>query len=380
MKTLEGCFVVEAKDGRARAGTLQTAHGPVQTPVFMPVATQGTLKAMTGADIGALNIRAMLANAYHLYLRPGTELIQKAGGLHAFMNYDGAILTDSGGFQVYSLADLRNVDEDSVTFKSHHDGSLHTLTPTKVIEIQAALGSDMWATLDECPAYPCDEKRADEALERTMRWADESKVAFERESAQREKRPLFFPILQGSVYPSLREKAARHMTQLDPDGVSIGGFSVGEEKKLTWEALSAATSALPETKPRYLMGMGTPEDLWEAVERGVDMMDCVWPTRVARHGQAMSRTGKLNLINSAFREDFRPLDPDCGCWVCKKHTRAYLSHLFRAHEISAFQLVSHHNVNLLLELMSAIRSAIVAGRFAQAKAEFYARYKTGPKS
>ena len=369
------CFQVEAEDGRARAGRLETAHGPVQTPVFMPVATQATLKAMTNADIEGLGVRAMLANAYHLYLRPGTDLIQKAGGLHAFMHYDGAILTDSGGFQVYSLADLRKVDDDGVTFKSHHDGSLHTLTPTKVIEIQSALGSDMWATLDECPAYPCDRRRADEALERTMRWTEESKEAFEREAGKREHRPLLFPILQGSVFPELRRKAAEHLMTIDPDGVSIGGFSVGEDKKLTWEALSATTEALSKEKPRYLMGMGTPEDLWEAVGLGVDMMDCVWPTRVARHGQAMVRAGKLNLVNSAFREDFSPLDPDCACWVCQKHTRAYLSHLFRSHEISAFQLVSHHNVCFLMDIMKEIRAAIISGRFADAKREFFARYR-----
>lgn len=370
-------FLIEAEDPstRARAGILRTAHGEVETPVFMPVATQATLKALTQEDMDTLGVHAILANAYHLYLRPGTPTIEKAGGLHAFMNYSGAILTDSGGFQVYSLADLREVNDDGVTFKSHHDGSLHTLTPSKVIEIQAALGSDMWTSLDECPAYPCDEAIARRALDRTMRWMEEAARAYRREAQKREKPPLFFPILQGSIYPQLRRQGAEHLLGLDPDGVSIGGFSVGEPKDLTWEALGRTTEFLAKEKPRYLMGMGTPEDIWEAVGLGVDMMDCVWPTRVARHGQAMVRSGKLNLLNSEFREDFSPLDAECSCRVCKTHTRAYLSHLFRVKEISAFQLLSHHNVHFLMEVMRIIRRAIVEGRFTQAKADFFKRYK-----
>lgn len=370
-------FRIETEDPstQARAGKLHTAHGIVETPVFMPVATQGTLKAMTQEDMDALGVNAILANAYHLYLRPGTPVIEKAGGLHAFMNYSGAILTDSGGFQVYSLADLREVNEEGVTFKSHHDGSLHTLTPGKVIEIQAALGSDIWTSLDECPGYPCDQANARQALKRTMRWTEASARAFELEARKREKRPLFFPILQGSVYPELRREGAEHMMAYDPDGISIGGFSVGEPKDLTWEVLARTTEALPKDKARYLMGMGTPEDLWEAVGAGIDMMDCVWPTRVARHGLAMVRSGKLNLLNSPFREDFAPLDVECSCRVCKTHSRAYLSHLFRVKEISAFQLVSHHNVHFLMDVMRIIRSAIIDGRFAQAKSEFFEIYK-----
>lgn len=364
-------FQVVAKDssGKARAGFLKTAHGDVPTPVFMPVATQASVKAISQEDLVTIGAKAILANSYHLYLRPGTVEIAKAGGLHKFMGYDGMILTDSGGFQVMSLSELRKIEEDGVTFRSHIDGSSHKLTPRKVIEIQAALGSDCWTTLDECPPYPATEAQATQALERTMRWTDASLPAL---SEQRDKGigSLFFPILQGSFFPELRRRAAEHMAGIAHDGVSMGGFSVGEPKELTWKTLDETTSFLLPEKPRYLMGVGTPEDLWEAVRWGVDMMDCVWPTRVARNGQVMTRTGKFNITNAAARGDFGPLDPACACFVCKKYSRSYLRHLFQAHELLVFRLISYHNLFLMEVLMSEIRQAIIDGRFEEKRKAF----------
>jgi queuine tRNA-ribosyltransferase len=366
-------FTVQAEDAttRARAGVLSTPHGDVETPVFMPVATQGTVKALSQEDLGTLGARAILSNSYHLYLRPGLETVRKAGGLHRFMAYDGMILTDSGGFQVLSLADLRAVDDEGVTFKSHLDGSEHRLTAESVIEVQQALGSDCWTTLDECPPYPADEPRAAAALRRTMAWSDRSAAALQR-ARDAGSRALFFPILQGSFYPDLRRRAVEHLRSLPWDGVSIGGLSVGEPKDMTWSTLELVTSLLPRDKPRYLMGVGTPEDLWEAAARGVDMMDCVWPTRVARNGLAVTRRGRLNISNSACRDDFSPLDPDCACFVCRRYSRAYLCHLFRAKELSVYRLLTYHNLHLMLGIAAAIRRAIREGCFEARRREFLA--------
>ncbi len=368
-------FEVVAKDarGKARAGLLRTPHGDVETPVFMPVATQASVKAISQEDLAALGARAILANSYHLYLRPGTKTIAAAGGLHKFMNYDGMILTDSGGFQVLSMADLRTLDDDGVVFRSHIDGAEHRLTPEKVIGIQADLGSDCWTTLDECPPYPATEAQAAGALERTMRWTDASVPELKRRR-DAGRRSLFFPLLQGGLFPALRRRAAEHMAGVPADGVSIGGFCVGEPKELMWEVVDATTTALPLDKPRYLMGIGTPEDLWDAVDLGVDMMDCVWPTRVARNGQVMTRQGRFNITNAACREDFGPLDASCACFVCKRHTRAYLGHLYRARELLVYRLLSYHNLHLMAEIMRDIRRAIVEDRFAEARREFFAGY------
>lgn len=359
---------------KARAGVLETPHGAVETPVYMPVATQATVKAISQDDLKRLGVRALLANAYHLYLRPGTETVKKAGGLHRFMNYDGMILTDSGGFQVMSLEDLRKLDDDGVTFRSHIDGSEHRLTPEKVIGIQSDLGSDCWTTLDECPPYPATEQQAIVALERTMKWMERSvpELQKRRDAGQR---ALFFPILQGGFFPHLRKRAAEHMAGIPGDGVSLGGFSVGEPKDLTWSTLDVATSALPPERPRYLMGVGTPEDLWEAVNLGVDMFDCVWPTRVARNGQVMTRYGRFNITNNAFRQDYGPIDKDCECFVCKTYTRAYLAHLFRAKELLIYQLLSYHNLHLMAETMGRIRRAILDGRFLEERKAFFEVYK-----
>ncbi|MBI4386721.1 MAG: tRNA guanosine(34) transglycosylase Tgt [Elusimicrobia bacterium] len=373
-------FQIEARDAatRARAGILRTAHGAVATPVFMPVATQGTVKALTQADLESLGVRAILANAYHLYLRPGTSIVEKAGGLHRFINYPGCILTDSGGFQGMSLADLRKFDENGIQFKSHLDGSLHELTPEKVMDIQRSLGADIHTTLDVCVRWPVELGEARDALERTMRWTERCRKAFDEANADADPAPLFFPIVQGALFPDLRRRACGHLLSVLHDGVSLGGFSVGEPKPETWEVLSRMAEYLPDEKPRYLMGVGTPEDLWEAVSHGVDMMDCVWPTRVARHGCAMTHAGRLNLMNSGCREDLGPLDPDCACRVCRSCSRAYVSHLFRAQEYTAGQLLSYHNVFFLMEIMGTIRRAIAAGRFSEARAEFFRKYSPDP--
>jgi queuine tRNA-ribosyltransferase len=370
-------FFVRAQDKatRARAGVLATPHGEVETPVFMPVATQGTVKALSQEDLGTLGVRAILSNSYHLYLRPGAETIRKAGGLHRFMSYDGMILTDSGGFQVLSLADLRDVDDEGVTFKSHLDGSTHRLTAESVIDVQRDLGSDCWTTLDECAPYPSDEAHAAAALRRTMAWSDRSVLALKR-ARDAGAKSLFFPILQGSFHPSLRRRAVEHLQTLPWDGVSLGGFSVGEPKDMTWATLDMVNGLLPQDKPRYLMGVGTPTDLWQAVSLGVDMMDCVWPTRVARNGLAMLRRGRLNIANSACREDFSPLDPECACFVCRRYSRAYVAHLFRAKELLAYRLLTYHNVHLMLDIAASIRRALHEDCFEAKRQEFLARQES----
>src|SRR5579859_5125318 len=281
----------------------------------MPVATQASVKALDADDLRRLSARAILANSYHLYLRPGVETIKEAGGLHRFMDYDGFILTDSGGFQVLSLSDLREVDDEGVTFRSHLDGSEHRLTPESVIGVQAALGSDGWTTLDECPPYPCAEPAARQALERTMRWLDRSVPVVEAARAAGA-RSLFFPLLQGGLHPGLRRRSAEHHNACPADGIAIGGFMVGEDKATTWRELAATTALLREDRPRYLMGVGTPRDLWDAAACGADMMDCVYPTRVARSGSVMTRGGRFTVTNGRYRRDFKPLDPECSCFVC----------------------------------------------------------------
>ena len=368
-------FVIEATDGGglARTGVLSTPRGLVETPVFMPVATQASVKALDSDDIRRFGAKALLANSYHLYLRPGTDVIKSAGGLHEFMDYEGFILTDSGGFQVLSLCDLREVDDEGVTFRSHLDGSSHRLTPESVIAVQASLGSDGWTTLDECPPYPCDEEVARRALERTMRWIERSVPAVEQ-ARRAGSRCLFFPLYQGGLHPALRRQSAQHHNALPADGIAIGGFMVGESKEQTWRMLGETTSLLLAGRPRYLMGVGTPLDLWDAVACGIDMMDCVYPTRVARSGQVMASNGKFNVTNARFRRDFTPLDTQCSCFVCARYTKAYLGHLLRAKELAAYRLLSYHNLHFMEKTTIAIRAAIRAGRFTAAREEFKARY------
>ena len=365
-------------NSRARAGLLKTAHGEVETPVYMPVATQASVKALSQEDLDSLGVQAILSNSYHLYLRPGTSVIKQAGGLHGFMKYDGMILTDSGGFQVLSQADLRTVDDHGVSFKSHIDGSAHRLTPEKVIDIQSELGSDCWTALDVCAPYPSDEAQTQLALERTIRWLDLSEKAFLQKKDAGSK-SLFFPILQGGFFAPLRLRAAEHMSRIQTDGISLGGFSVGEPKELTWEILDKTVQALPEQKPRYLMGVGTPEDLWDAVSLGVDMMDCVWPTRVARNGQVMTRAGKYNISNSLCRTNFAPLESSCSCFVCRRYSKAYLSHLHRSRELSAHRLISYHNIHLMMVLAREIRQSVLDGNFTERRKEFFFGIKKDSK-
>lgn len=373
-------FTITAKDKNsgARAGVLHTAHGAVHTPVFMPVATQGTVKAMSQADLREVETECILSNTYHLYLRPGTDVLKKFGGLHGFMNYKGAVLTDSGGFQVYSLAHLRKITENGVHFTSHHDGSAHFFTPEKVIDLEAEIGSDIWTCLDVCVENPCTHAQAKEALRKTKVWAEKAVHHYNRKishaSYQERGRPLLFGIVQGSVFPDLRKEAALHMAGLGVHGFAIGGLAVGETKKQMHESLSAAVEHLPKEKPVYFMGLGTPEDLWEAVSRGADMFDCVWPTRNARNGQAMTSRGKIYVKNAPYRRDESSLDPECDCETCRNYSLAYLSHLYRAKELLVSRLLSIHNVRFLIRQTQIMRKAIADGDFAEKKRRFLERY------
>ncbi len=349
-------FTCQATDGRARAGVLHTPHGEVETPVFMPVGTQATVKAVSPRDLRDLGATFVLANTYHLYLRPGDELIARLGGLHEFMAWDGPILTDSGGFQIFSLSQRREIDADGVVFRSHIDGSEHRFTPEKVIAIQENLGADVIVCLDEC-APPDDYDYNVQALARTHVWAERCRAAHTRSDQ------ALFGIVQGGVFPDLRERSARFLTGLGFDGYAIGGLSVGETKEEMHAMLEVVDPLLPVDRPRYLMGVGTPEDLVECVARGVDMFDCVLPTRMARTGTALTRTGRLNLRNARFADDPAPIEPGCTCYACTHFSRAYVRHLVRAREILAHQLLSIHNLHVLLDTARQIRQAILAGRF-----------------
>ncbi|HXW50668.1 MAG TPA: tRNA guanosine(34) transglycosylase Tgt [Candidatus Acidoferrales bacterium] len=351
------CFALAARDGAARAGTLLTAHGTVQTPVFMPVGTQASVKGVSPAELRACGVSMLLANAYHLYLRPGASVIEEAGGLHRFMAWDGSILTDSGGFQIFSLARLSRIDDEGYHFASHLDGSPHVFTPESVVRLQEALGSDVAMVLDQLVSADASETLAREAAERTLRWAERARAALRRPQQ------LTFAIVQGGTYPQLRREQARALAALDFPGYAIGGLWVGEERALGLEMVSVSTSALPEEKPRYLMGVGTPEDLIDAIGRGVDMFDCVYPTRCARHALALTSHGRLNLRNAAYQRDQRPLDPECTCTTCATYSRAYLAHCFRAGEQLGARLVSIHNIACLVTVASLARNAIIAGEF-----------------
>ena len=354
---------------RARLGKVKTLHSVIETPVFMPVGTQGTVKALRVDDLHEMGAEIILGNTYHLYLRPGHELIKKAGGLHKFMNWDKSILTDSGGFQVFSLGDMRKISEEGVVFRSHLDGSTHMITPEKSIEIQQALGSDIMMAFDECAPYPADRNYVQKSLERTTRWLKRCVDAQTNKDTQ-----SLFGIMQGGMYHDLRKQSAEEITQFDLPGYAIGGLSVGEPKPLMYEVLDNCVELLPKDKPRYLMGVGSPDCLFEGVERGVDMFDCVLPTRLARHGVAMTKTGNLNIKNKKFEEDFEPLEPDCGCITCKSYTKAYLRHLYKADEILSSILLSYHNVHFLINLMKNIRESIKEDRFLEYKKSFFEGY------
>ncbi|MDX1623408.1 MAG: tRNA guanosine(34) transglycosylase Tgt [Gemmatimonadota bacterium] len=365
-----------AREGAARTGTLRTDHGEVRTPAFMPVGTLATVKALTPSELRTLGVEMVLANAYHLHLRPGSETIGRLGGLHRFMGWDGPILTDSGGYQVFSLADLNRIDEDGVTFRSHLDGAKHRFTPERVMEIETALGADVIMAFDDCAPYPCEREEAAAAADRTARWAERCLEARERLASGRRwpHRQFLYGIVQGSVFPELRRESAARLGELGFDGYGIGGLSVGEEKPLMYEMLDVTVPEIPAGKVRYLMGVGFPEDVVEAVGRGVDLFDCVAPTRHGRTGAAFTREGRVNVTVARFAEDEGPLDPDCGCAVCEKWSRAYLRHLFKSGEMLGPRLLSYHNVAFLVDLMARARAAIEAGRFGRWAREWTERY------
>ena len=358
-------FTVSATDGRARRGRLDTAHGPMETPAFMPVGTAATVKAMTPEAVAETGAQCVLGNTYHLMLRPGSARIKRLGGLHEFMNWPGPILTDSGGFQVWSLKDLRKLTEDGVTFRSHIDGAKHELTPESAMAIQNDLDADITMVLDECTPFGVDEAAARVSMELSMRWAKRCRDAFEQ-------RPGYglFGIVQGGVYPNLRAESAKALTAIGFDGYAIGGLAVGEGQDLMFQTLDVTTPHLPEDKPRYLMGVGKPSDLVGAVERGVDMFDCVLPTRSGRTDQAFTRRGQVNIRNARHKDDPRPLDPDCSCYACANYSRAYIHHLAQAKEILGLTLLTWHNLHYYQELMAGMRAAIEGGTFAAFKQAF----------
>ena len=359
----------DAKTG-ARRGRIYTPHGVIETPVFMPVGTQATVKTMTPDELkNEIDAKIILSNTYHLYLRPGDELVAEAGGLHKFMNWDRAILTDSGGFQVFSLSDLRNISEEGVKFKSHLDGSAHFISPEKSISIQNNLGSDIMMAFDECVPYPADYEYTKASMERTTRWAKRCKEAHKNPDRQG-----LFGIVQGGMYNDLRKESARQLIELDFPGYAVGGLSVGEPAELMYDVLENTTPYLPEDKPRYLMGVGTPDYLIEAVLRGIDMCDCVLPTRIARNGTAMTSNGKVVVRNATYERDWTPLDPECDCYTCKNFTRGYIRHLVKCGEILGARLISLHNVRFLVRLMENVRKAIEEDRLTEFRNEFYRKY------
>lgn len=349
---------------RARAGLLHTPHGIVETPVFMPVGTQATVKGLAPRNLAEeLDARILLANTYHLYLRPGADLIRAMGGLHRFMSWPRAILTDSGGFQVFSLSGLRKITEDGVVFQSHLNGDTHTFTPESTVDTQLAFGSDILMVLDECPAYPVSHEYARTAMQRTVRWARAACAHLAGRRPQLDTRHALFPIVQGSMFADLRRECAAALVQLGADGYAIGGLSVGEPRPLSLEMAEAAEALLPRDRPRYAMGVGMPEELPEYVARGIDLMDCVLPSRNARNGCLFTSQGALRIKQARYRDDPGPLDPQCGCYTCRCFSRAYLRHLFQAGEILYAVLATLHNVKRYLDIMREIRHAILSGRY-----------------
>lgn len=361
-------LIKECKDTKARVGLLHTPHGVIETPVFMPVGTQATVKTMTPEELKQIEAQIILSNTYHLYLRPGHELVKQAGGLHGFMNWDRPILTDSGGFQVFSLGPLRKITEEGVKFKSHIDGSEHFISPEKAIEIQMALGADIIMAFDECAPYPCSHEYAKNSLERTTRWLKRCKEALSRDDQ------ALFGIIQGGVFRDLREQSAKEIVDIDLPGYAIGGLSVGEPKPLMYEVLDYTVPLMPKNKSRYLMGVGSPDCLVEGVMRGIDMFDCVLPTRIARNGTVTTSIGKVVIRNAAYAKDFGPLDPNCDCYTCRNYSRAYIRHLFKSEEILGLRLTTIHNLHFLIKLMKDMRQAILEDRFLLFKQEFFKAY------
>ena len=370
-------YTLEVKDGNARAGVIETPHGKIETPVFMPVGTQATVKAMIKEELEEINSQIILGNTYHLYLNPGDDLVDDFGGLHKFMRWDRPILTDSGGFQVFSLGSLRRIKEEGVHFRSHLDGSKHFLSPEKSISIQNNLGSDIMMVLDECPPGMSSREYLIPSIERTTRWAKRCIDANKNKDRQG-----LFAIVQGGIYEDLRDKSFEELSRYDEDfaGYALGGLAVGEPREDMYRILEYITPKLPENKPRYLMGVGEPLDMLEAVESGIDMMDCVQPTRIGRHGTVFTKYGRLVIKNKAYELDDRPLDEGCDCYACKNYTRGYIRHLFKAKEILGQRLATYHNLHFLIKLMNDSREAIKEGRFKEFKDEFIKNYTQGKES
>ncbi len=360
-------FSLQATDGHARLSRFDTPHGPISMPAFAPVGTLANVKTLEPRDLHELNATLVLSNTYHLYLRPGHELVERMGGLHQFMGWDGPMLTDSGGYQVFSLAHRRSLDDDGVTFRSHLDGSSHRFTPERVMEIEQALGADIAMVLDEC-AEPLEREYNEAALIRTHRWAERCRAAHTKADQ------ALFGIVQGGIFPDLRLQSAAFLTELDFPGYAVGGLAVGETKEQMYTTLDETCPALPADKPRYLMGVGAPEDIVEAVYRGIDFFDSVLPTRIARNGALLTRDGRLNIRNQRFAEDQRPIAEDCTCYTCRTFSRAYLRHLFKAKEITGLRLATIHNLHFMLGLMEEIRTAIRGGTFADFRADFHDRH------
>jgi queuine tRNA-ribosyltransferase len=358
----------QSTETKGRLGLITTDRNQIETPVFMPVGTQGAVKAMTVDNLQEMGFKLILGNTYHLYMRPGADIVKEAGGLHGFMNWNGSLLTDSGGFQVFSLANLNKVSEEGVMFRSHIDGSPHFFTPEKVMEIEMALGADIAMVFDVCLPYPSEYKPAKEAMERTNRWAERCLKAHNHPGQ------VLFGIVQGVTYRDLREESARVLAGMDFPGYAIGGLSVGEPKPVMYEVLDYTVPLLPKEKPRYLMGVGSPDALWEGVERGIDMFDCVFPTRIARHGTAMTSLGRVIIRDAKYLRDFTPLDPNCDCYTCKSYTRAYLRHLFKAGEFLGGFLITYHNLHFLGKVMNNIRDGLKTDTFHERKQEFFRLY------
>ena len=359
------------EEGRARLGIIRTQHGEIDTPVFMPVGTQGIVKATSPKDLKEMGIKIILANAYHLYLRPGDALIREMGGIHRFAGWDGAVLTDSGGYQIFSLGVLREIKEDGVLFQSHIDGSRHFLTPEKVVEVQENIGADIIMCLDECVPYPSSYEYTRRSVELTSRWARRCKDAKKPDGT------MLFGIIQGGFYKDLRLKSARELIDMGFDGYALGGLSVGEPKSIMWEMVDTVVDLLPQDKPKYLMGVGFPEDIVEGVYRGIDMFDCVIPTRHARNGSLFTREGRINIKHARYVNDENPIDEECKCYTCKTFSRAYLRHLFVSHELSSYFLNTVHNIFFYDNLLKTIREAIQAESFKNFYEQFKNQWKGG---
>ena len=362
-------LIKTCKQTGARLGRVHTPHGSFETPIFMPVGTLATVKTMTPEELKEINAQIILSNTYHLWLRPGEDIIQEAGGLHQFMNWDRPTLTDSGGFQVFSLSDLREIEEKGVHFRNHISGEKLFLTPEKATQIQNALGSDIMMAFDECPPFPAEHKYMKNSVERTSRWAERCLTAHQRPEDQG-----LFGIVQGGEYKDLRKQSAQDLTSLDFPGYAIGGLSVGEPKEIMNEMVEYTTQFLPTDKPRYLMGVGSADSLIDGAIRGIDMFDCVLPTRIARNGTLMTSQGRLVVRNAKFARDFSPLDPNCDCYTCKNYTRAYIRHLIKTDEILGLRLTTYHNLYFLLNLMEQVREAIKADRLGDFREEFFENY------